>query len=181
MASFKPMASELFTERLHLRPWRVSDAEPHRLLWTERDRRSLRLIDADGRPTVEDFRAHIAEQSVEARPELTLYAVERLADADFIGYCGLIVGQASSEEPELAYEFARRIHGNGYATEAARVVVAEAAATGRSRLWATVREWNTPSFRVLEKVGFHDSGRVTPDPERGNSIWMTRELTSGIT
>lgn len=144
MASFKPMASELFTDRLHLRPWRASDAEPHRQLWTERDRRSLRLIDADGRPTVDDLRERMAEQSEDAQSGLGLFAVERLAGADFIGYCGLIVGQASTEEPEIAYEFARRIHGNGYATEAARIVVAEAAATGRGRLWATVRQWNTP-------------------------------------
>ena len=83
------------------------------------------------------------------------------------------------EEPEIAYEFARRTHGNGYATEAAMIVVAEAAATGRCRLWATVRAWNTPSLRVLEKVGFHDSGRITPDPDRGDTIWMTMDLTSG--
>lgn len=178
MASFKPMTPELFTDRLHLRPWRASDAEPHRQLWTERDRRALRRIDADGRPTVEDLRERMAEQSADAQSGMTLYAVERLADADFIGYCGLIVGQANAAEPEIAYEFARRIHGNGYATEAARIVVAEATATGRSRLWATVREWNTPSFRVLEKVGFHDSGRITPDPDRGDTIWMTINLTS---
>lgn len=179
MASFEPMASELFTDRLHLRPWRASDAEPHRLLWTERDRRSLRLIDADGRPTVEDLRERMTEQPTDPQSGLTLYAVERLAGADFIGYCGLIIGQATAEEPEIAYELARRSHGNGYATEAARIVVAEAAATGRRRLWATVREWNTPSFRVLEKVGFHDSGRVTPDPDRGDSIWMTKDLMTG--
>ena len=35
MATLKPMASELFTDRLHLRPWRASDAEPHRQLWLE--------------------------------------------------------------------------------------------------------------------------------------------------
>jgi RimJ/RimL family protein N-acetyltransferase len=179
MPTFRPMTSELFTDRLHLRPWRAADAEPHRQLWTERDRRSLRLIDAEGRPTVDDLRERMAEHSDGAERSLRLFAVERLAGADFIGYCGLIVGQASAEEPEIAYEFARRVHGNGYATEAAGIVVAEAAATGRSRLWATVREWNTPSLRVLEKVGFHDSGRVTPDPDRGGTIWMTMDLTGG--
>ena len=55
--------------------------------------------------------------------------------------------------------------------------VAEAAATGRRRLWATVREWNAASFRVLERLGFVDSGRVTPDRDRGDSIWMTMDLT----
>lgn len=120
------------------------------------------------------------KQARDAESGLTLYAIERRAHADFIGYCGLIVGQASVDEPEIAYELARRIHGNGYATEAARRVVAEAISTGRTRLWATVREWNTPSLRVLEKVGFYDSGRVTPEPVRGDTIWMTIDLASEL-
>ncbi len=120
----------------------------------------------------------MAEQSNDARTGLMLYAVERLACGEFVGYCGLIVGEADVIEPEIAFEFAKRHHGNGYATEAATVVVAEAASNGRKRLWATVREWNTPSFRVLEKVGFHHSGRITPDQERGDSVWMTMELAA---
>lgn len=128
MPTFDPMAPELFTERLHLRPWRPSDAEAHRGLWTERDPRSVRVIDGDGRPTVEDLRRWIADES-DRRIEsgLGLLPVERLVEADVIGYCGLIVGNASVEEPEIAYEFARRVHGHGYATEAARAVVAAAA------------------------------------------------------
>jgi RimJ/RimL family protein N-acetyltransferase len=43
-------------------------------------------------------------------------------------------------------------------------------------LWATVRAWNAPSFRVLEKIGFERSERVTKDAERGDSIWMTMRL-----
>lgn len=57
-----------------------------------------------------------------------------------------------------------------------RAIVEAAARTGRHRLWATVRAWNTPSFRVLDKLGFHRSDRITEDAERGNSIWMTRTL-----
>ncbi|UGT44901.1 GNAT family N-acetyltransferase [Nocardia yamanashiensis] len=102
--------------------------------------------------------------------------IELRSTGEFIGYCGLIVGQGSFDEPEIAYELARRAHGFGYATEAARAVVEAAERTGRRRLWATVREWNTASLRVLEKLGFDHSGRVDPDPERGASIWMTRAL-----
>jgi RimJ/RimL family protein N-acetyltransferase len=178
VAMFEPMPSELLTDRLHLRPWRAADAGPHRQLWLERDRRALRRIDSHGRPTVEDLRERMAEQSAAVLPGLRLFAVERLVAADFIGYCGLVVGRASTEEPEIAFEFAQRVHGNGYATEAAKVVVAAAAATGRRRLWATVRAWNAPSLRVLDKVGFHDSGRVTADPDRGDSLWMTMDLAS---
>ncbi|MEC3918609.1 GNAT family N-acetyltransferase [Nocardia sp. CDC160] len=117
-----------------------------------------------------------AGQTPGAEQGLGLLVVERRDTGEFIGYCGLIVGQGTYDEPEIAYELAQRAHGNGYATEAGRVVVEAAARTGRKRLWATVREWNTASFRVLEKLDFYNSGRVTPDSARGDSIWMTREL-----
>lgn len=76
----------------------------------------------------------------------------------------------------MTSQLAQRAHGYGYATEAALAVVEAAAGTGRRRLWATVREWNAASFRVLEKLDFYHSGRVTADPDRGDSIWMTRVL-----
>ncbi|GAA3130943.1 RimJ/RimL family protein N-acetyltransferase [Kribbella aluminosa] len=168
--------AELTTERLCLRRWRPSDAENYRALWAERDHRALRQIDADGNPTVEEIRGWLTDNPLAAAPGLGLLPIELRATGEFLGYCGLTVGQATYDEPEIAYELAHRTHGHGYATEAARAVLEAAAGTGRKRLWATVREWNAPSFRVLEKLGFKHSGRVTEDAERGNSIWMTRRL-----
>lgn len=43
------------------------------------------------------------------------------------------------------------------------------------------RDWNAPSFRVLEKLDFHRTDRVTEDPNRGNLIWMTRVLNQPTT
>jgi RimJ/RimL family protein N-acetyltransferase len=172
--SFRPLAQFLETERLTLRAWRTSDSEAIRELWSERDPRSLRLIDADGHPTVDEMIDRIAKQLAESRiTGISLLAIERKHEADFIGYCGFVVGNGSLAEPEIAYELARRAHGRGYATEAARAVLAAGIDTGRSRFWATVRAWNTPSFRVLEKIGFAPSGRVDADTERGDSVWMT--------
>jgi RimJ/RimL family protein N-acetyltransferase len=176
VATYQDLPAELVTERLRLRRWLPSDAEEYRGLWLERDPRALRRIDAEGRPTLEDMRGWLIENPRAAAPGLGLLPIERQDTGEFIGYCGLTVGQASFDEPELAYELARRAHGQGYATEAARAVVEAATRTGRRRLWATVREWNAPSFRVLEKLGFHRSDRITKDPERGDSIWMTRVL-----
>jgi RimJ/RimL family protein N-acetyltransferase len=68
----------------------------------------------------------------------------------------------------------KRAHGRGYATEAAAAVLGAATATGRERLWATVRTWNTPSFRVPEKLGFHRD-HVSAD-EGGEVVWLTRSL-----
>ena len=172
-----PMPSDLTTTRLRLRAWQASDADAHRSLWLERDPRSLRVVDADGRPTVEDLqRWAVAEADRTAHLGIGLFAIDLLDGEDFVGYCGLTAGQSTVDEPELAYELARHVHGHGYATEAARAVVGAAAETGRSRLWATVRAWNTASFRVLAKLDFSDSGRRTVDVERGDSVWMTRRL-----
>ena len=152
----------------------ASDSEAVRRLWEERDPRSLRVIDAEGRPTVETLRVRIESQLAEsAHTGLALLAIERKHDGEFIGYCGLIIGKATREEPEIAYELFQRAHGNGYATEATRAMLSAAQDTGRTRLWATVRAWNLASFRVLEKVGFVDSGKIDRDGERGDSIWMT--------
>jgi RimJ/RimL family protein N-acetyltransferase len=176
VATYEDLPAELVTERLRLRRWLPSDAEEYRGLWLERDPRALRRIDAEGRPTVEEIRGWLVENPLAAAPGLGLLPIERRDTGEFIGYCGLTVGQGSFDEPEIAYELARRAHGHGYATEAARAVLEAAGRTGRRRLWATVREWNAASFRVLEKLDFHRSGRVTVDAERGDSIWMTRVL-----
>lgn len=178
MSNFAPMPLEITTERLALRPWDPSDAEILRELWSERDHRSMHRIGDDGRPTVGEFRQRLrASRSAAAKDGIALLPIIRQQEGDFIGYCGLIIGHASLDEPEIAYELFRRVHGNGYATEAARAVVQAAAQTGRSRLWSTVRDWNTPSLRVLDKLGFQRTSKITPDAHRGDSVWLTRQLT----
>ncbi|TFD52236.1 N-acetyltransferase [Cryobacterium frigoriphilum] len=174
MPAFRPFSQHLDTPRLRMRPWQLSDSASVRGLWAERDPRARHVIDADGRPTVDDMRVRIQEQLDEStRTGLALLAIERKMEGDFIGYCGLIVGEATVAEPEIAYELYRFAHGHGYATEAARAVLDAARDTGRTRFWATVRAWNAPSFRVLEKIGFTPNDRVDADAARGDSVWMT--------
>lgn len=160
------MPLHLETARLTLRPWAESDADDHRALAAER---------GNGVPSVEDNRRVIqAQLAAPARTGLALLVVNRRDVHDFIGYCGLIIGRTSVDEPEIAYELFRRVHGQGYATEAASAVLDAAIATGRKRLWATVRPWNTPSLRVLEKLGF-ERDRLSTD-DRGGLVWLTRSL-----
>lgn len=166
MTTFAPMECHLTTDRLVMRPWIEDDAAWLRDLHAER---------GDGTPTLAETRG-IIEASL-ARTEVTGIAVlpiRRREEGDLIGYCGLTVGRASAEEPEIAYELFEHAHGRGYATEAARAVVKAAAATGRTRLWSTVRTWNTASFRVLEKLGFERDHETTD--ERGDLAWLTRAL-----
>ena len=173
---YNDFPAELTTERLLLRRWRPSDAEHQRGLWRERDERALRRLDAEGRPSAEEFRQRLIKNPLGAELGLGVLPIELRGTGEFLGYCGLRIGNGTFDEPEIVYELARRHHGHGYATEAARAVVEAAALTGRHRLWATVREWNVASFRVLEKVGFERSELVTKDAVRGDSIWMMRRL-----
>jgi RimJ/RimL family protein N-acetyltransferase len=175
--SYSPMDRELVTPRLRLRPQVLTDSAAIRGLWLERDPRSPRRIDADGHPTVEEMRERLEAQLEESdRTGLSLLAIERHDVPGLVGYCGLIVGGASLSEPEIAFELYRAVHGQGFGTEAAGAVVDAARATGRSRIWASVRAWNAPSLHVLARLGFTDSGRRQIDADRGDVVWMTLEL-----
>ena len=172
-----PVLDFLETERLILRPRRVDEAGIYRQLWTERDPRvpPHRQIDPAGRPTVEDLATRIRAERAGSGPGLL--AVQRKGTADVIGYCGLVFNENGSlDEPELAYELLRAAHGRGYATEAGRAVVTWAAEAGYPRLWATVRDWNAASRRVLDKLGFRETGRVEPDADYGDSLLTVREF-----
>ncbi|SKC68676.1 GNAT family N-acetyltransferase [Krasilnikoviella flava] len=166
----------LETDRLLLRPWRVAEAVVQRELWTERDPRvpAHRRLDAEGRPTLGEMEGWIRDGS--RTPSLALLAAERRSEGDVVGYCGLIDGALGPDEPELAFELLRRVWGAGYATEAAGAVVGWAQESGYHRLWATVRDWNVASRRVLTKVGFAETARVERDDVHGDSLFMTRSL-----
>lgn len=141
--------NSLETDRLLLRPFRVPDAVVLRELWGERDPRvpPHRRIDSDGRPSIGDIEDQIRSRSHQPG----LLAVERKGSHDVIGYCGLIETEHGPDgEPELAFEFLRRAWCQGYATEASWAVIQWAQASGYRRLWATVRDWNGASRRVLE-------------------------------
>jgi RimJ/RimL family protein N-acetyltransferase len=160
------MKFQLKTERLDLSMWEESDAVWMRKLVGERGVEMPTLDEA--RSQIVNMRERAAESGI------SLLTIRRRKEGDFIGYCGLIIGRSTLEEPEIAYELFRSTHGKGYATEAASVVLDAAIATGRGRLWSTVGIWNNASFRVLEKLGF-ERHHSTWD-ERGEIVWNVREL-----
>lgn len=169
--------ARLDTDRLILRDRRSSEADVYRLLWSERDPRvpAHRRIDAQGRPSVADIASRVLAER--ENPGLGLLAVEVRATSAVIGYCGLVPHEGGSpDDVELAFELLQAVHGCGYATEAGQAVIGWAREAGHQRVWATVWEWNLASRRVLEKLGFHDSGGAVTSSVHGRSLLTVREL-----
>lgn len=165
------------SERLSLRPWTITDAAFHRQLWEERDERvpAQRRISADGHPTHAEIEAWI--RTYNPTPEPGLLVVEHRRTGVPMGYCGIVdnsVGQP--DEPELAFEFLQEFWGQGFATEASRVVIDRALEIGYRCLASTVREWNTASLNVLAKLGFVLTGERENDAVHGDSLLLRLSL-----
>lgn len=164
--TWQPMSLTIETERLTLRLRDERDAAWYRELIAER---------GEDMPTLEEATTRLARfRDLTIDLGIGALAIGRRAEGDVIGYCALVVGRCSLDEPEIAYELLRRFHGRGYATEAAQALVDAAAATGRQRLWSTVRPWNAASLRVLEKIGFRRDHTGTDD--HGDVVYLVRDL-----
>lgn len=143
------MPRRIDTERLVLTPEQHEDADWLTELFNTRGTERFTLEDAHERIA--------AMHLMTAELGIGVLVLRARGTGEPLGYCGLVLGRASLQEPELAYELLPRAHGRGYATEAGRAVLDAAFATGRTRIWATVGAWNAPSLRVLDKLGFrHD-------------------------
>ncbi len=87
-----------------------------------------------------------------------------------IGCVGIdSVGEAPHE---LGYWFTPSAWGKGYATEAARGVLAAARASGVRRVTSRHAVDNPASGRVLRKLGFQPTGRVEPLWSKGRGCEM---------
>ncbi|MET3807446.1 RimJ/RimL family protein N-acetyltransferase [Nakamurella sp. UYEF19] len=170
-AQYEPMALSLESERLLLRPFESEDAAAYADLIAERGPGARGYG-----TTVDGARENIERLAKERnRTGIGFLAIHRRDESDLIGYAGLLVGRASLEEPEIAYELFSRVHGNGYATEAAAAIIEAAVETGRKRLWSTVAAWNHRSLRVLEKNGFRED-HVETHEDSGDVVYLVRDL-----
>ncbi len=165
---YAPLPLRIETERLVLTPEEEGDAGWLAELFNTR---------GSGRFSVEDARGRIAAmQAMTAELGIGVLVLHARA-GEPLGYCGIVLGRGSLEEPELAYELLPAARGRGYATEAARAVLDAAFATGRTRIWATVGPWNAPSLRVLEKLGFrHDH---SSSEAAGEVLWLVCDRRPG--
>jgi RimJ/RimL family protein N-acetyltransferase len=167
---YTAMPTTLWTPRLNMTLRDEHDAEWNRELLSEHD-------DAETE-SLNSIRDRMASQRILAEQNgIGLLAIRRRTDNEPLGYCGLIIGRCTLDEPEIACELFSRFHNQGYGTEAARAVIDAAFATGRRRIWATVGGWNQPSLRVAGKVGYQRHHDFVDD--RGRPlIYLVQQASS---
>ena len=146
------------TARLALRRWRDDDVAPFHAMG--QDAEVMRHLGPA--MSAEDCRATVARQNAIADAYgRCFFAMERRADAAFLGFCGIKPGPAGTPiagEPEIGWRLCRAAWGHGYATEAARAVLAAEWQRGVNHVAAITVPANARSRAVMERIGM---ARVT--------------------
>ncbi|MFN3388768.1 MAG: GNAT family N-acetyltransferase [Allosphingosinicella sp.] len=144
------------TERLILRDWREEDIEPFiRHTNTESVMRWL-----GGVRSREDMEASIRGRMMRWQEErgFTFWAVERKADGELLGFCGLKLADDPGTAVEGLHEVGWRLRedawGQGYAKEAAAASLDYAfSRLGAERVVALTVEANAPSWGLMKRLG----------------------------
>ncbi len=143
------------TERLRLRNWTADDLEPWLALNTEPVMRWL-----GGVKSREQSLATITERLMpwqESRG-FTFWAVERKADRQLLGFCGLKIaddaGSPVEGEIEIGWRLREDAWGQGFAKEAATASLDHAfRLLGAEQVVALTVEGNAASWGLMERLG----------------------------
>ena len=145
----------LKSARLGFRCWESGDLPLARQLWTD-----IEVTRFFGGPFSEDeirtrFKRERARRMVHG---FQYWVIELLADAEFVGCCGLRPYRPAEEVHELGFHLRPKYWGQGLASEAARAAIEFAFTTvGAKGLSAGHHPENVNSKRVIEKLGFRYS------------------------
>jgi len=151
----------LDTERLLLREFVVDDWRA--VLAYQSDPRYLRYYPWTER-TAEDVQAFVQRfvgwQDERPRTKFQL-AIVRRVEGQLIGTVGIRKEIAKVQKANVGFEVAPEYWGRGYATEAARAMLAFGFdELGLHRIWASCLAENVASVRVLEKLWMRQEGRL---------------------
>ncbi|HEY8190180.1 MAG TPA: GNAT family N-acetyltransferase, partial [Micavibrio sp.] len=97
------------------------------------------------------------------------------------GYVGLFNIDYDRRDGEIGFFIAPRLQGNGYASEAADNLVKAAQQIGLDNVYATAREDNAASRRIIEKLGMQKES-VIPNKYHDNvstRLLFRRRLRNG--
>jgi RimJ/RimL family protein N-acetyltransferase len=153
------MTTGFETERLRLRGWREEDRAPFAAL--NADPEVMRWFPGTLSRAESDALADRLQAALEDAG-WGLWAVERMADQEFLGFTGL--ARVDFEAPfapaiEIGWRFARDAWGHGYATEAAQAVARRALGPMElPELVSFTAAGNTRSRAVMERLGMRQDG-----------------------
>ena len=143
------------TERLIVRPWRDSDRADY-LASCNTEAVTAHL---GGPSNEEDFDGALARiRKSQEEHGFCFWAVERRADGQFLGYCGLkmsnLPGTPVEDDVEIGWRLREDAWGRGYAIEAAQAVLAWAwEHLDVARIVSFTIPANAPSQRVMQRIG----------------------------
>lgn len=147
------------TERLILRGWRDGDVAPFHAMGN--DAEVMRYLGppmsrADAQAAKERMNATLAQRGY------CFWAIERKADGEFLGFCGVKPGPSDTpiaDDMEIGWRLRRDAWGQGYAREAAEAALAWAwANTDVPAIAAITVTANANSWGLMERLG------MTRDP-----------------
>ena len=161
------------TERLRLRDWRESDIEPFiRHTNTEPVMRWL-----GGVKTEEEHREIIQDRLMRWQAErgFTFRPVERKADGELLGFCGIKIADGVGSPIAGAYEIGWRLRedawGQGYAKEAASASLDHAFdVLGAREVMAITFPQNEASWGLMERLGMRRREELDHDDPRFPSL-----------
>lgn len=150
---------DIRTERLLLRQWRESDREPFAAMNADprvMEHFAAPLSGSDSDAFADRIAAHFVERG------FGLWAIEIPGVAPFAGFCGLSVPTFTAPFApcvEIGWRLAAERWDRGYATEAARAVLAYGFGTlAPAEIVSFTTTANVRSRRVMERIGMqHDS------------------------
>jgi RimJ/RimL family protein N-acetyltransferase len=144
------------TERLVLRRELPGDIE----VWLEHMNTPQVMDKVGGVKTAEKVAEDFARMAQTGKGDLPFLLVARKADGMLLGKCGLapiateLAPAALKDQVQVGWTFRADCWGHGYATEAARAVLAMAFERfGLAIVYSQTSERNRASWRVMERVG----------------------------
>jgi RimJ/RimL family protein N-acetyltransferase len=153
---------EFTTERLAMRPYTADDAgtafELYRLWEVARSLGGGRAVDSVD--AMRDTIRRWAERNAKLPPPYGLSAITDRTTGDLIGTVLLLKLPPDTEDTEIGWHLHPSNWGHGYATEAARAVLARAFSADIAEVFAVVLPGNEPSLDVAHRLGMEHLGRT---------------------
>jgi ribosomal-protein-alanine N-acetyltransferase len=147
----------LETERLRLRPYRTDDARAIFAVYGDPD--VTRYWSFAAWTDLAQAHAYLVQRMSFETPSVYAWAVAERDSDRLIGTTTLFSLNGAQRRAEIGYALAGARQGQGFAAEALRCAIGHAfSELGLERIEADVDPRNTPSWALLERLGFQREG-----------------------